>query len=59
MPLMAYSPLDQGRAAEDPVLGAIASERGLMAVQVAAPKLKSVLAFQLSSASSGLGAAGS
>ncbi|MCK9684553.1 aldo/keto reductase [Scleromatobacter humisilvae] len=35
MPLMAYSPIDQGRAAEDPVLGDIAASRGLTAVQVA------------------------
>jgi diketogulonate reductase-like aldo/keto reductase len=41
MPLMAYSPIDQGRAAADPVLGQIAQARGLTAVQVA---LASVLA---------------
>jgi len=35
MPLMAYSPIDQGRAAADPVLKQIADERGLTAVQVA------------------------
>ena len=35
MPLMAYSPIDQGRAAADPVLGDIAASRGLTAVQVA------------------------
>jgi diketogulonate reductase-like aldo/keto reductase len=35
MPLMAYSPIDQGRAARDPVLGEIASARGLTPVQVA------------------------
>ncbi|MFL6699969.1 MAG: aldo/keto reductase [Vitreoscilla sp.] len=35
MPLMAYSPIDQGRAARDPVLGQIASARGLTPVQVA------------------------
>ena len=41
MPLMAYSPIDQGKAAADPVLRKIADERGLTAVQVA---LASVLA---------------
>jgi diketogulonate reductase-like aldo/keto reductase len=41
MPLMAYSPIDQGRAAEDPVLGRIADERGLTAVQVALASLLS------------------
>ena len=35
MPLMAYSPIDQGRASEDPTLKRIADERGLTAVQVA------------------------
>lgn len=35
MPLMAYSPIDQGRAATDPVLGEVAAARGLTAVQVA------------------------
>jgi len=35
MPLMAYSPIDQGRAARDPVLRKIAESRGLTAVQVA------------------------
>ncbi len=35
MPLMAYSPIDQGRAAQDAVLGEIARSRGLTAVQVA------------------------
>ncbi len=35
MPLMAYSPIDQGRAARDPVLGKIAAARGLTPVQVA------------------------
>jgi len=35
MPLMAYSPIDQGRAAQDPVLRKIAESRGLTAVQVA------------------------
>ncbi len=35
MPLMAYSPIDQGRAARDPVLRKIAAARGLTAVQVA------------------------
>ncbi|MEP6502909.1 MAG: aldo/keto reductase [Betaproteobacteria bacterium] len=35
MPLMAYSPIDQGRAAADTVLNEIAVERGLTAVQVA------------------------
>jgi len=35
MPLMAYSPIDQGRAADDPLLGKIAEARGLTAAQVA------------------------
>ena len=35
MPLMAYSPIDQGRAAAAPVLRQIADARGLTAVQVA------------------------
>ena len=35
MPLMAYSPIDQGRAAVEPVLRQIADARGLTAVQVA------------------------
>jgi diketogulonate reductase-like aldo/keto reductase len=35
MPLMAYSPIDQGRAANDPVLRRIAAARGLTATQVA------------------------
>lgn len=35
MPLMAYSPIDQGRAAQDAVLERIADARGLTAVQVA------------------------
>jgi diketogulonate reductase-like aldo/keto reductase len=35
MPLMAYSPIDQGRAARDPVLEDIAAARGLTATQVA------------------------
>lgn len=35
IPLMAYSPIDQGRAAADPVLAGIAAARGLTAVQVA------------------------
>jgi diketogulonate reductase-like aldo/keto reductase len=35
MPLMAYSPIDQGRAASDPVLRRIAAARGLSATQVA------------------------
>jgi len=35
MPLMAYSPIDQGRAAADPVLREIGQARGLSAVQVA------------------------
>ena len=35
MPLMAYSPIDQGRSARDPVLNSIAAARGLTAVQVA------------------------
>ena len=35
LPLMAYSPIDQGRAASDPVLDEIAASRGLTAVQVA------------------------
>jgi diketogulonate reductase-like aldo/keto reductase len=39
MPLMAYSPIDQGRAAQDPVLKQIAGERGLTAVQVALASL--------------------
>ncbi len=39
MPLMAYSPVDQGRAAADPVLVQIAAERGLTAVQVALASL--------------------
>jgi diketogulonate reductase-like aldo/keto reductase len=43
MPLMAYSPIDQGKAAEDPVLKEIAAARGLTATQVA---LASVLAQQ-------------
>lgn len=39
MPLMAYSPIDQGRAAGDPVLAAIAAARGLTAAQVALASL--------------------
>ena len=39
MPLMAYSPIDQGRVAEDPVLRAIAAARGLTATQVALARL--------------------
>lgn len=39
MPLMAYSPIDQGRAAADPVLAQIAGERGMTAVQVALASL--------------------
>ena len=39
MPLMAYSPIDQGRAAADPVLQQIARERGVSAVQVALASL--------------------
>ncbi len=39
MPLMAYSPIDQGRAARDPVLNDIAAARGLTAVQVALASL--------------------
>ena len=35
MPLMAYSPIDQGRAAQDPTLQKIAHNRGLTAVQIA------------------------
>jgi len=35
MPLMAYSPIDQGRAATDPVLESIAAERGVTGAQVA------------------------
>ena len=35
IPLMAYSPIDQGRAARDPVLNRIGAARGLTAVQVA------------------------
>jgi diketogulonate reductase-like aldo/keto reductase len=41
MPLMAYSPIDQGRAAEDSVLQQIADRRGLTAVQVALASLLS------------------
>ena len=41
MPLMAYSPIDQGRASQDPVLRQIADERGLTAVQVALASLLS------------------
>jgi len=39
MPLMAYSPIDQGRAAADPVLQQTARERGVSAVQVALASL--------------------
>jgi diketogulonate reductase-like aldo/keto reductase len=39
MPLMAYSPIDQGRAAADTVLRQIAQARGLTAVQVALASL--------------------
>ena len=39
MPLMAYSPIDQGRAAEDDVLREIAAARGLTATQVALASL--------------------
>jgi diketogulonate reductase-like aldo/keto reductase len=35
MPLMAYSPIDQGALSTDPVLTAIAAPRGLTAAQVA------------------------
>jgi len=35
MPLMAYSPIDQGRAAGDPLLAELAAARGLTAAQVA------------------------
>ena len=35
IPLMAYSPIDQGRAARNPVLNRIGAARGLTAVQVA------------------------
>jgi diketogulonate reductase-like aldo/keto reductase len=35
LPLMAYSPIDQGRTAADPVLAGIAAARGLTAAQVA------------------------
>ncbi len=35
MPLMAYSPIDQGRCANDPTLQAIARSRGASATQVA------------------------
>jgi len=35
MPLMAYSPIDQGQAARDPVLKKIAAARGATATQVA------------------------
>ena len=41
MPLMAYSPIDQGRASQEPVLRQIADERGLTAVQVALASLLS------------------
>jgi diketogulonate reductase-like aldo/keto reductase len=39
MPLMAYSPIDQGRAAQDAVLVEIAAARGLTATQVALASL--------------------
>ncbi|MDP9045862.1 MAG: aldo/keto reductase [Pseudomonadota bacterium] len=39
MPLMAYSPVDQGRVADDPVLARIGAARGLTAVQVALARL--------------------
>ena len=39
MPLMAYSPIDQGRAARDPTLRQIAEARGLTAAQVALARL--------------------
>ena len=39
MPLMAYSPIDQGRAAQDSVLREIAAARGLTATQVALARL--------------------
>ena len=39
IPLMAYSPIDQGRAAADAVLKQIADERGVSAVQVALASL--------------------
>ena len=39
MPLMAYSPIDQGRAAQDAVLDEIAAARGLTATQVALASL--------------------
>lgn len=39
MPLMAYTPIDQGQVATDPVLNDIASARGLTAVQVALARL--------------------
>jgi diketogulonate reductase-like aldo/keto reductase len=39
MPLMAYSPIDQGRAAQDAVLNEIAVARGLTATQVALASL--------------------
>ncbi len=35
IPLMAYSPIDQGRAAHDPALAEIAAARGLTAAQIA------------------------
>ena len=35
MPLMAYSPIDQGRIALDPVLASIAAARGITAAQLA------------------------
>ncbi len=41
MPLMAYSPIDQGRAADNAVLKQIADEHGLTAVQVALASLLS------------------
>ena len=41
MPLMAYSPIDQGLASEESVLKHIADERGLTAVQVALASLLS------------------
>jgi diketogulonate reductase-like aldo/keto reductase len=39
IPLMAYSPIDQGRAVRDPVLHRVAAARGLTAVQVALARL--------------------
>ncbi|SDP93722.1 Aldo/keto reductase [Actinopolyspora xinjiangensis] len=35
LPVMAYSPIEQGRLLDDPVLGAVAAERGVTPAQVA------------------------